>query len=333
MYPQDGVGRSQLNLRVGDEVNVSEEEWLQGCEWLEGTKVSDGTVGLLCRQFVRFERQTDSQPLYGAASNADENIDQVHMYKGKEFAFVKEPETWYACIICQELAVSPQQTTCCAQTLCQSCTDACQRRHLVTCPHCRKENWETSRDARLTRLISDLEVLCQNHNKGCQWRGELRDLQDHLDKKCDLHTIPCPNGCNVRIERKNLAKHTRVECLDSRAKCPFCSSAMTRRELFFHHYKLCANWPALCPHLCKEKATWTKGQLTRHLENGCDEEIVMCEFASAGCHAEVMRRELKEHMQSALSSHLSLLLRENIALKKEVKDLKDTVNLLQHQLS
>ena len=327
-YPQDGIGPKQLALHVGDEVIVTEEEWLQGCEWLEGTKGSDGTVGLFCRRLVKFRRQ--NQQLEGAANAEGEKTNEVHIYRGKSFTCVKEPETWYTCIICQELAEAPLQTTCCAQTLCKNCTDTCRRRNMKTCPHCRKMHWETSPDARLTRLIGDLSVLCHNRLKGCQWQGELRDLQDHLSKKCDFEPIQCPAGCSLTIERRHLAPHMQVECLDARVKCLFCSSAMLQRELLYHHHKVCANWPALCPNMCKERKSWTRSQLTRHLQDGCDEEIVQCEFACAGCSVELKRMELKEHMQSAMASHLALLLKENLALKKEVQDLKDTVHALQH---
>ena len=312
-------------------MSVTEEEWLQGCEWLKGTKGSDGTVGLFCRKLVKFFNQ--NRPLESATNATSEIVDQVHVYKGKEFTFVKEPETWYACIICQELAAVPLQTTCCAQTLCRNCTDTCRKRQMGNCPHCRKDHWETSKDARLTRLIGDLEVLCHNHLKGCQWHGELRDMQDHLDKKCDFELICCPGGCNVLIERRHVPKHIKVECLDAQVTCIFCSSIMTKRELLYHHYKVCANWPTFCPHMCKERKSWTRNQLTRHLHDGCHEEIVKCEFAGAGCSAELKRLELKEHMQSAVVSHLTLLLRENTALKEEVKNLKDTVQSLQHKLS
>ena len=329
-YPQDGIGPKQLTLHVDDEVIVTEEEWLQECEWLEGTKGNDGAVGLFCRTFVSFQKQT--QQLENAKNATGENADRVYNYKGKSFTFVKEPQPWYACIICQELAAVPLQTTCCAQTLCKDCTDTCRKRQIETCPHCRHLHWETSPDARLTRLISDLEVLCRNHLKGCQWQGELRDMQDHLDKRCNFEIIQCPGGCCMPIERRHVAHHTQTECLDAQMKCIFCNSTMCKRELFYHHHKICANWPVLCPYMCKERKSWTRSQLTRHLQEGCDEEIVKCEFASAGCSTEMKRVELKEHMQSALASHLSLLLKENIALKNEVKDLKHTMNGLQHRL-
>ncbi len=135
------------------------------------------------------------------------------------------------------------------------------------------------------------------------------------------------------IERRHVAQHTQTECLDAQVKCVFCTSVMCKRELLYHHHKICAKWPTLCPHMCKERKSWTRSQLTRHLQEGCDEEVVECEFASAGCSTEMKRVELKEHMQSALTSHLSLLLKENIALKEEVRDLKHTVNGLQRRLS
>ena len=292
---------------MGDEVDVSESEWLQGCEWLEGKKVRDGTVGLFCRNLMEFVQAV--QPL---ASSTDayisiENVDEVYMYNGKPLTFVREPEPWYTCTICQDLVVhmSPFRTTCCAQTLCHNCRDACQDRHSGTCSHC-QERWETKRDERVVKLVINMEVLCQNQFKGCQWRGELRHLPGHYEQG---------------------------NCLSTQTKCPFCSAMMTKRDLFFRHYKVCASWPVLCPHICKERKTWRREELSWHLEDGCDEEIVQCEFVSVGCKAQLMRRELVEHRESAMASHSTLLLRGSIALMQEVKDLKDATDILQHRLS
>ena len=88
-YPQDGIGPKQLTLHVDDEVIVTEEEWLQEREWLEGTKGIDGAVGLFCRTFVSFPIQ--NRQLENAKNATGENADNVYIYKGKSFTFVKEP--------------------------------------------------------------------------------------------------------------------------------------------------------------------------------------------------------------------------------------------------
>ena len=39
-------------------------------------------------------------------------------------------------------------------------------------------------DKRFQREVNSLKVHCQHHDEGCEWVGEVRDLETHLDPEC-----------------------------------------------------------------------------------------------------------------------------------------------------
>ena len=48
-----------------------------------------------------------------------------------------------------------------------------------TCPHCRKEGFQSIRNWEKIREINELRVRCTNREKGCEWVGALETLKDH----------------------------------------------------------------------------------------------------------------------------------------------------------
>lgn len=59
------------------------------------------------------------------------------------------------------------------------------------------------------RDIQSLKAKCKNHNNGCKWEGELRDLNGHVSKctnkqvSCKYHTI----GCRAKVAKADLHSH------------------------------------------------------------------------------------------------------------------------------
>ena len=90
----------------------------------------------------------------------------------------------YSCPVCKELLTEPFLTDCGHHIMCGTC---CERILLKTgkadCPLCREPNM--LRSARLNkhfqREVNSLQVHCQHYDKGCEWVGEVRHLQNHLD--------------------------------------------------------------------------------------------------------------------------------------------------------
>ena len=74
-------------------------------------------------------------------------------------------------------------------------------------------------DKRMKQTLYDIEVHCTNRSKGCEWTGELRYLDEHLNENptreesalgCDFTVISCPMscaGCSVKLTRKEMHTH------------------------------------------------------------------------------------------------------------------------------
>lgn len=68
----------------------------------------------------------------------------------------------------------------------------------------------------MERLIFDLKVYCPHSSSGCEWSGELRDLEKHIspsnDGGCLYVVVECSHGCGKKIKRSNLSNHEREMC-------------------------------------------------------------------------------------------------------------------------
>ena len=58
--------------------------------------------------------------------------------------------------------------------------------------------------------VLGLRVRCTKD--GCDWEGELGDLEKHLSKKCLYVEEVCPHGCGQSFPRHLLQTHQQDEC-------------------------------------------------------------------------------------------------------------------------
>ena len=87
------------------------------------------------------------------------------------------------------------------------------------CPTCNERNFNLFYNKGLEQSLYDFEVYCSHKSKGCEWRGELRELDKHLNSEpavdkslegCPFTVINCPlghTGCDVKLPRKNIKAH------------------------------------------------------------------------------------------------------------------------------
>ena len=50
----------------------------------------------------------------------------------------------------------------------------------VACPVCRNKEFTISVNKQVDRLAKGLQIFCTNKEKGCNWQGELNDIDNHL---------------------------------------------------------------------------------------------------------------------------------------------------------
>lgn len=123
------------------------------------------------------------------------------------------------CPICLHVLREPYQATCCGKNFCRTCLEENKANHCSSCPCCKTRNFTSFQDKRLQQTLYDFRVFCPHRGKGCEWKGELRELDTHLDTEpppekslegCPFVVICCPlsyAGCAVKLPRREMRGH------------------------------------------------------------------------------------------------------------------------------
>ena len=110
-------------------------------------------------------------------------------FGGYECEFVKPPTSAFQtdCPICHLILREPYLVSCCGTSFCHNCLLRLQADN-SPCPTCREDNFEVFPNKGLNRSLKQLQVYCTHRKDGCQWRGELGELDQHLNerKECPL---------------------------------------------------------------------------------------------------------------------------------------------------
>ena len=186
--------------------------------------------------------------------------------------------------------------------------------------------------------VKSLLVHCPT---ACEWNGELRSLEDHMQKVCENAIVPCPNGCSngkTKMMRKNVDFHILTNCPNRSHSCTKCQNVMEFRNAISHELNECPKRRYTCPH-CNEAGVYDE-RTTTHLEVcprveitckkcslqiiRCDEschplfclnEPVRCTYYNIGCKEKPLRKDVTKHEENA-QLHLSLATKEVLRLNK-----------------
>ena len=138
--------------------------------------------------------------------------------------FVEEPQREFQCEcpICLLVLREPYQATCCGKSFCRECIERVKDK-VSSCPACKVENFNLYHNKGLQQSLYDFQVYCSSRDEGCEWRGELRELDKHLNSEqaadkslegCPFTVISCPLGycgCLVKLPRKDMKDHLQKE--------------------------------------------------------------------------------------------------------------------------
>ena len=145
---------------------------------------------------------------------------------GIEAEFVEKPPKAFQCEcpICLLVLREPFQATCCGKSFCKECIEQLKIRS-NSCPTCKIENFFSYPNKGLEQSLYDFEVYCSHKSRGCEWRGELRELDKHLNSEpptdkslegCPFTVIKCPlnhTGCEVKLSRREMKEHMNNDLL------------------------------------------------------------------------------------------------------------------------
>jgi len=125
---------------------------------------------------------------------------------------------------------------CCGALYCESClagaTSNAASHRLHCCVKCKSRSLDYFFDRKSNEQIQKLMVKCTNLDEGCDWIGELKDLDDHCSQ-CPKEEIPCTLsdvGCQKRLLREDLDNHI-TQDQQQHLHCAVTSILRLRQEL------------------------------------------------------------------------------------------------------
>ena len=249
---------------------------------------------------------------------------------GFECEFVEKPPEVLqsSCPICLLILREPYQVTCCGNSFCRACIQKIKTKS-KPCPTCNQENFTDYSNLGLQRPLYGYKVYCSNKDEGCDWQGELGQLDKHLnlnpnqDKQeigCVYTRVKCSH-CSELYQRHLIKCHQTSECLLRPFSCEMCKVfKSTYDDVVKNHAPSCKCRPVECPNTCGN--TIQHQELGEHLSSVCPLSMVECEFSHAGCDVKMHRKDLPSHLSESMVTHMSLLARENKrqSLKIESQD-------------
>ena len=127
------------------------------------------------------------------------------------------------CPICLLVLREPYQATCCGNSFCKECIHQVKA-DLKPCPTCKDDNFKLFHNKGLQQSLYDFQVYCTRKSKGCEWTGELKELDNHLnsdpsaDKSlqgCPYTLINCPSSCESTLAHRYMLSHLKDQLVHS----------------------------------------------------------------------------------------------------------------------
>ena len=182
---------------------------------------------------------------------------------GFECEFVEKPPQVLQCDcpVCLLVLREPQQITCCGKAFCETCVKRVQDLK-KTCPACNESNFTTFADKRLKQQLYSFHVYCSHKGEGCEWTGELRELDRHLNVQppperlllgCQFLEVEC-TYCVRSLQRRYVRDHQTNECPKRPFACEHCKAYNNSmyKDVTENHYPLCGLFPVTCTKMSRK---------------------------------------------------------------------------------
>ena len=227
---------------------------------------------------------------------------------GFDFELLKTPPDRVVCKICYLPNRDPYLSVCCGHVFCKSCLDNVKSAAITkVCPICCDKKFVTFPNKQLDREIRSLHIYCTNKEKGCEWQGELNDINNHLGNRdgCQFEEVKCSNECGEMIQRQYLTSHVETECPRCKVNCQYCHDTGEHQFIEGQHKEECPKLPLSCPNKC-EVGSVSREDMEAHRKE-CPLEMIQCEYYSVGCEVRMARMDQEEHMKEKIEEHLTMI--------------------------
>lgn len=155
---------------------------------------------------------------------------------------------------------------------------------------------------------------------GCNWKGPLYKLEEHLQTDCKFFLVTCGHrGCKVEHQRQATELH-KEKCEWRAIVCPLteCGRIMPWKEVASHVANECSKREITCD-LCKRTGIWAQDK-EKHLAE-CPMVPVPCEFQKYGCWSTPPRYHLRDHLINSTAHHLNLVMNHLCTTKEHTEAL------------
>lgn len=279
-------------------------------------------------QPVALQLQTKMASLLNIESHRSPSV-------GFDCKFIEKPpkEFQSECPVCLLLLREPHTVSCCGYSFCHACIHRIKTSS-GSCPCCNEDNFDFFLNKGLKRSLYEFKIYCSNQIDGCQWTGNLGQLDSHLNcnpqklrslEGCQYVYIKC-SYCSKSFLRSKINNHKQYECLMRPYVCPHCNRfESTYGEVTISHWTECGLFPTPCE--CGE--TLQRQFIDDHIANVCPKTIVECDFKHFGCDVRLSRKDMKIHIGENLASHIGKLARLVVRLEAENKHLMQELECLQ----
>ena len=221
------------------------------------------------------------------------------------------PPDEYICLLCHLLARDAHQANCCGKIFCQNCLESRRNRSSgYTCPNCYSPlAGKYFKDTRTDYDIRHLQIYCTNKEKGCNWQGNIKDIDTHIPK-CPNQVVTC-DKCKQNMQGHQLESHVKDKCVQRYYKCVYCQIVGKYDFITSRHQEVCPDVVLPCTNEgCQQNIKRCNMELHRQT---CPKEIVKCPYYDIGCHTEMKREDIDQHEENNTKIHL----------KKAVEKIKD----------
>ena len=252
--------------------------------------------------------------------------------KGYDCEFTSEVPDNCKCPLCKKVFRDPQRVSCCEEEYCKECIEQVFRDN-EPCPNpkCGCKNYSSISEAKRTKgFIDKLRCHCSNWREGCEWEGELQELNDHLNENptnenqlngCDFTKIHC-RWCRQVLLRNEIGEHQENVCQLRLFTCQYCNHQDTYQRVVAIHLPKCPRQPVECPQRCGLSPR--RQSLDAHKAEECPNTIITCKIQ--GCEERRQRKDMPAHNQEYAAQHVELLSQKVSELIGEAEQQKKEQN-------
>ena len=233
---------------------------------------------------------------------------------GYDCEFVETPQELQGdCPICLGVLREPFQVTCCGNSFCRTCIKLIQTKEKA-CPTCNEANFSAFPNKGLQRSLYSFRVQCVHQKSGCEWTGELGELDGHLNVNpelgkqldgCGFVAVMCTH-CYKYFQRRHVHAHESESCPQRPFSCDYCKDYRSvYQDVVNNHWPVCKCYPVPCPNECGVSPE--RQNVKTHVNTACPLTVVNCDFHYAGCEVQLVRKDMPNHLAESLATHISLL--------------------------